>query len=328
MKKVILWTVVATLFTLHARGQQDTQVSQYIFNGIYANPAYTGYKEDLYVQSYFRSQWVGITGAPKSFALAVDGSLNDGRVGLGFTLANDQIGAQSLTTTYANYAYRIRIGEDETSHLGFGLAFGMMQLGLDGSKLMAITPGDQAVPTASQVRIIPDANFGLYYANANYFAGFSATNVLAGFIHRNTADYLVPIPQPHFYLTAGTLIPINDEVRVKPIILIKDDIKGPTTLDIDGFVLMNERLSFGAFYRTSVKLYPKTNLQSDLPWQNAFGGIVEFFATPAIRIGYSYDHSLNALGSYNYGSHEFSIGFYLNNNRNGDRSNGFRCYKF
>lgn len=328
MKKVILGLVVC-LFAMHVKAQQDTQVSQYIFNGIYINPAYTGYKEDVYIQSYFRSQWVGITGAPKSFAIAADGAVNDGRVGLGVTLANDQIGAQSLLTGYVNYAYRIRVGQDETSHLAFGLAAGMMQLGIDGSKLNAVQPGDQAIPVASQSMIIPDANFGVYYANGNYFAGLSATNILAHVIHHNNAEnLLVPIPQPHFYLTGGTLIPINDEVRIKPVLLIKDDFKGPTTLDVDAFVLMNERISFGAFYRSSIKLYPKNNLQNDLPKENAFGGIVEFFATPGIRVGYSYDHSLNGLGSYNYGSHELSVGFYLNNSRSGDRSSGFRCYKF
>jgi type IX secretion system PorP/SprF family membrane protein len=232
-------------------------------------------------------------------------------------------------TGYVSYAYRIRVGEDETSHLAFGLSAGIIQLGIDGSKLNAVQPGDQAIPVASQTTIIPDANFGIYYANANYFAGISSTNILASFVHNNNAqNMLVPIPKPHFYLTAGTLIPINDEIRVKPVFLIKDDVKGPTTLDVDGFVLMNERLSLGAFYRSSIKLYPKNNLQTDLPKQNAFGGIVEFFATPSIRIGYSYDHSLNSLGSYNYGSHEFSIGFYLNNRSGADRSSGFRCYKF
>lgn len=327
MKKGILWILVS-LFAIHASAQQDTQVSQYIFNGIYINPAYAGYKEDVYIQSYFRSQWVGITGAPKSFALAVDGSLNDGRVGLGGTLSNDQIGAQSLLTGYVNYAYRIRVGDDETSHLSFGLAAGIMQLGIDGAKLTAVTPGDQAVPVASQTMIIPDANFGVYYANSNYFVGLSTTNILAKFVHKNpTENMLIPIPQPHFYLSAGTFIPVNDEVRIKPVILLKDDIKGPTTLDVDGFVMMNARLTFGAFYRSSVKLYNKTNLQTDLPKQNSFGFIAEFFATQGIRVGYSYDHSLNALGSYNYGSHELSVGFYLNNH-SGDRSNGFRCYKF
>lgn len=328
MKKSILLIVTIVLY-LQAHAQQDSQVSQYLFNGLYINPAYAGYKEDMFVQSYFRSQWVGIEGAPKSFAIAADGSFKDGSVGLGATLTSDQIGAQSSLAGYINYAYRIRIGDDETSHLAFGLAAGMMQLGIDGSKLTAIQPGDEAVPVASQSRIIPDANFGIYYANESYFAGISATNILAGAISKNNPqNVLVPVPQPHFYLTAGTLIPVNDDVMLKPVVLIKDDLKGPTTLDADGFIMLGERLNFGAFYRTAVKLYPKPNLQNNLPSEDAFGLIAEFFATPNIRIGYSYDQSLNSLGNYNYGSHELSVGFYLDHGGNSGTSSTMRCYKF
>jgi type IX secretion system PorP/SprF family membrane protein len=325
-KHIVLW-VIATMLSVCAKAQQDTQFSQYIFNGIYINPAYTGYKEDVFIQSYYRSQWVGVNGAPQSFSLAADGAVNDGRVGLGAMINSDQIGAQSALNAYINYAYRIRVGQDETSHLAFGLAAGLMQLGINGSKLNAITPGDMAVPVASQTMFAPDANVGIYYANERYFMGVSATNILARLIHHNSADnMLVPIPKMHFYFTAGTFIPINDDVKVKPVVLIKDDFKGPTTLDVDGFILMSERLSFGAFYRSSIKLYAKNNLQTDLPRQNAFGAIAELFATPSLRIGYSYDHSINSLGTYNYGSHELSVGFYLNSSSSADRGN--RCYKF
>jgi type IX secretion system PorP/SprF family membrane protein len=333
MKRTIL-LMVFTITAICARAQQDTQVSQYVFNGLYINPAYAGYKDDLFIQSYYRSQWVGVNGAPKSFAVAGDGSFQNGSVGLGVILTSDQIGAQSTVSGYLNYAYRIRVGENENSKLAFGIAAGMMQLGIDGSKLNAITPGDEAVPIGSQSRVTPDANFGIYYSTEHYFAGASVTNLLGKFIlKKDESNILVPIPQPHFYLTAGALIGINDQMKFKPVILLKDDVKGPTSLDVDGFILMNERLSIGAFYRTSVKLYQKNNLQSDLPSQNAFGGIIEFFATPNLRIGYSYDHSLNALGNYNYGSHELSIGVYLDkgsSNKSGSYmgSDGSRCYKF
>lgn len=322
--------MILIIIAIRARAQQDTQFSQYIFNGIYINPAYSGYKEDVFIQSYFRSQWVGINGAPQSFAIAADGAITNKNVGLGVMVSNDQIGAQSVLSGYFNYAYRIRIGEDETSRLAFGLAAGMLQLGIDGSKLNAVNPIDQAVPVASESRLIPDANLGLYYANKNWFAGVSMTNMLANYIpHKNLDNILVPIPQPNLYLTGGALIPINDDIRVKPAFLLKDDFKGPTTLDLDGFLLMNERVTFGAFYRSSVKLYPKHNLQSDLPDQNAFGVIAEFFATPSIRIGYSYDHSLSGLGNYNYGSHELSIGFYINTGRSNNNNISLpRCYKF
>ncbi len=327
MKKgIVLWLIV--LLCIQAKAQQDTQVSQYIFNGIYINPAYTGYKEDLFLQSYIRSQWVGVDGAPKSFSVAADGAFNDGRIGLGLTVNSDQVGAQTALSTYLNFAYRIRVGYDETSHLALGLAAGIMQLGIDGDKLTPINPGDLAVPMISQSTIMPDVNFGVYYANKRYFAGFSATNLLTKFSYDNNPDnMLLPVPHPHVYLTAGTLIPVNDFLVVKPVLLIKDDMKGPTSVDLNGFLLIKEQLIFGASYRSSIKLYPKDNLQSNLSSLNSIGLIAEFFATPLMRVGYSYDHSLNSLGHYNYGSHELSIGFYLGS-VSGANDNAARCFKF
>jgi type IX secretion system PorP/SprF family membrane protein len=182
MKKTIL-LIAFVITALYARAQQDTQVSQYVFNGLYINPAYAGYKEDLFIQSYYRSQWVGVTGAPKSFAVAGDGSFANGNVGLGVILTSDQIGAQRVVSGYLNYAYRIRLGENENSKLAFGMAAGMMQLGIDGSKLNAVTPGDEAVPIGSQSRVTPDANFGVYYSNnALLCRNASATNFLGHFI--------------------------------------------------------------------------------------------------------------------------------------------------
>ncbi len=317
------------LFAMKALAQQDTQMSQHIFNGIFINPAYTGYKDDIYVQSYFRSQWVGVAGAPESFSIAADGAIPDTHVGLGAMVTSDRIGAQSSLSGYVNYSYMIPVGYDETSHLSFGLAAGIEQLGIDGTKLNAIQTGDSSIPTTSQSTTLPDANVGIFYSTSTNFVGLSATNLVARFIkNTNSSNMLVPVPQPHIYLTAGTLLDLNEDTKIKPVFLIKDDFKGPTTLDLDASIIFSSGLSFGGFYRSSIKLYPKKNLQSDYPLQNAFGAIVEFFVTPSMRIGYSYDHDLNALGTYNYGSHELSIGFYLNNNSSRSNRPELRCYKF
>lgn len=314
------------LCACRVNAQQDIQLTQYIFNGLQINPAYAGYKEDLYLQSSFRSQWQGIKGAPRTFSVSADGAVNDGNVGLGAIITNDQIGAQSTLSAYANYAYRLRIGEDESSRLAFGLALGMLQLGIDGNKLQEINPGDGAIPSSSQTTVLPDARFGVYYSSPDYFAGFSATNLIANYaVKRNNQNILVP--QPHFYLTAGALFPVDEDLKFKPVILLKDDVKGPTSLDLNAFLLIKERVWIGGFYRTSFEIYKKSNLQSDLPKQSALGIIAELFATENLRIGYSYDYSLDKFRSYNSGSHEISVGFYINR-RDLKKDRGLRCYKF
>src|ERR1700761_680046 len=145
MKRLVIFLSL-TLCFITAYAQQDAQFSQYIFNGLYINPAYAGYREDLYFNSFFRSQWTGLEGAPTTFSAAIDGTVKDGKVGLGLMVQHDEIGAQSNIAAYANYAYRLQIGEQAHSKLAFGLGFGFIQNGIDGTKLNAVQANDTSVP--------------------------------------------------------------------------------------------------------------------------------------------------------------------------------------
>ncbi|MEO8795054.1 MAG: type IX secretion system membrane protein PorP/SprF [Daejeonella sp.] len=312
MKKYLL--TLCILFSVFvASAQQDAQFSQYIFNGIYINPAYAGYKEQVFLQSSYRSQWTGVEGAPQTASVAIDGITDYTRnVGVGLLIAHDELGAQSNLSAYANYAYRLQVGRLESSRLAFGLGAGAMQLGLDGNKLHSIDPTDAYVPQSNQTIIIPDARAGVYFSDRNYFAGFSVDNLLAQYMKKeDDVTVLTPIPKPHYYLTGGALLEINPLMKFKPSFLIKEDRAGPTSIDLNAFMLFNERFWLGGFYRTSVKLYNKDYLQKDLRKSSAVGVIAEIFASEKLRIDYSFDYSLNKLRNYNYGSHEISIGIYF-----------------
>jgi type IX secretion system PorP/SprF family membrane protein len=328
IRKIYLIMLGMVLFNT-AIAQQDSQFTQYVFNGLHINPAYAGYKEDLYLQSFIRTQWVGVKGAPRTLSVSGDAASNSGNVGIGMIVSSDQLGAQSNLSAYANYAYKIRISYDEESKLSFGIAAGFMQLGLRGDKLSGIDGDDPSIPTSSQTRVLPDARFGVFYSDPKYFVGISATNMLAKYADRNnTSNLLVPVPQPHFYLTAGALFPLSDGLVLKPTFLIKEDTKAPTSLDINSFFLLNQKVWLGAFYRTSVTLYNKDNLQNDLTKKSAFGGMFELFVSENFRVGYSCDFSLNALRGYNFGSHEISVGVYVNKKDHRNRDRQLRCYDF
>lgn len=310
MIKKILFVFAIALSSLHAVAQQDAQYSQYMFNGIYINPAYAGYKEQLNVHSFYRNQWTGITGAPKSMSLAVDAIANSGNVGLAFQVASDKLGAQNSVSAYANYAYRLRVGKSESSRLALGVGLGVLQQGIDGNNLNARDEGDNFIPIGNQNEIVPDARAGVFYSDDRFYAGFSADNLIAQYIlnQRNLSVYF-QTPKTHFYLTAGMLLPINESVQLKPSFLLKDDRGGPTSLDINAFVLLGNKIWVGGSYRTAVKLYNKSYLQSNLQKTNSAVGMVEFFATNFLRLGYAYDQTLSSLAGYSGGSHEISVGF-------------------
>ncbi|MBS7562791.1 type IX secretion system membrane protein PorP/SprF [Mucilaginibacter sp. Bleaf8] len=323
---MIVWFTVFCMGVCHrAQAQQDAQFSQYMFNGLYINPAFAGYKQDVYLNAFYRSQWTGLEGAPQTFSLAADGAVNDAKVGLGMLVLQDRIGAQSSFAMYGNYAYRLQIGDNENSRLAFGIGAGFVQNGLDGTKLHAVQSDDSYVPVGNQTVILPDARLGALYTNERFFAGISLDNVLSRVVSATKdKSIMTPVPIPHFYLTGGTIFDANDQVKIRPSFLIKDDFKGPTSLDINLFALLGERVWIGGTYRTAVSLYNKPHLQNGLQKSNAMIGVVEFFATDRLRIGYAFDYSLTPLQNYSYGSHELSIGFYL---RSANREPYFnKCY--
>lgn len=308
MKRLLLLIGCSVLLlSQRSAAQQDAQYSQYMFNGIYINPAYAGYKEVLNVHSFYRSQWTGITGAPRSMSLAVDATANDGNVGLALQVTSDKLGAQTNLSVYGNYAYRIRMNDDGSSRLALGLGVGMAQLGIDGSLLNPNNP-EPFQPVGVQSTIVPDARAGVYFANDRYYAGLSVDNLIATYINIDRYAF-IPQPKPHYYLTAGAFIPLTENFQIKPSFLLKDDRGGPTSLDVNAFLMIKEILWVGGSYRTGVKLYDKSYLQRDLTPRNSAVAAVQIFPSERIRIGYGYDFSIGPLQGYSGATHEISISY-------------------
>jgi type IX secretion system PorP/SprF family membrane protein len=324
MKKLIFLLLFTACIT-NANAQQDAQFSQYIFNGLYINPAYAGYKQDMYVHSFYRSQWTGLDGAPQTFSLAGDVAVHDSKVGLGVLITRDEIGAQDNTAFYGNYSYHIQMGDKETSKLALGLGLGFIQAGLNGSKLHATEAGDLNVPTTYQGALLPDARLGAMFTSERFFAGISVDNLLSNYVHTATGDksLIIVVPKPHYYLTFGGLLNANGDTKYKPSIMFKDSPGSPTSVDFNNFVLFDDKIWIGGTYRTALNLYPKNNLQSGLQKSSALVAMAEFFVNENFRIGYAFDYSMSTIGSVGYGSHELSIGITFKSYHN---YNYNRCY--
>jgi type IX secretion system PorP/SprF family membrane protein len=297
------------LFFTKTRAQQDAQFSQYIFNGLYINPAYAGYKGDFYANSFYRSQWTGLDGAPTTMSVTADGAVDDDKVGLGLLIAQDKVGAQSMTSAYANYAYRLQLAGENDSRLAFGLGFGFIQNSINGAELTAVQSGDSYVP-GGQSLILPDARFGVLYTSANLFAGVSVDNLLAPYLHTSANNALTPIPKPNGYFTTGALFNLGGAFKYKPSILIKETPGEPVSMDFNNFILLNDKIWIGGTYRTTLSMFNGRNVQN-VQSASAAVVMVEFYITDGLRIGYAYDYSLGQLGNYGYGSHEVSISIVL-----------------
>ena len=304
----IVLCLVVVLWCNRASAQQTLQFSQYVFNGLAVNPAYAGYREDITLNLSSRLQWVGISGAPQTNTVSVDGLLNTDtkNVGLGIIATSDKLGPQNTSSIYGNYAYRLRLDDDDTRRLSFGLAIGLVQYSINGSEFSATDVNDASIPAGNQSKLTPDARLGAYYVTPSFYIGLSALNVLTG------AGSFVDNPQllkqnRHFYLTSGLLVPINETLDWKPSLMWKEDFKAPTNIDLSNYLLINKTLWIGASYRRAVSLWKKTNLQNNLDPNDAIAAMIRIDASSRLHIGYSYDFTLSSLASYQSGTHELSV---------------------
>jgi len=296
------------VFTGRVSAQQTVQFSQYVFNGLAVNPAYAGYKEDWTANLSSRIQWVGFPGAPQTGVTSVDGTTaNNSNVGLGLIASFDRLGPETISSIYANYAYRLQLDELDTKRLCFGIGFGAEQYSLNGTEFNPIDAGDAGVPAGLVSKFTPDFRFGVYYYSPSVYFGASVFNLLAQAIDNIDGGTPLIKPDRTMYLTGGALVPLSDGVDLRPSLMIKEDFTGPTNLDVTAFLAFNKKVWIGASYSTGVPIWNKSNLQNSLDNADAATAIAEFYINEHFRVGYSYDFTTSKLASYQSGSHEISI---------------------
>jgi type IX secretion system PorP/SprF family membrane protein len=295
----IFYTLLALMFAYGASAQQNPQYSQYIFNSMSINPAYTGSKNVLNLNAFHRSQWTGIEGAPATQTLNIDGIAANNKLGVGLGLTRDKIGAQSMFSVYANIAVKLQVSESGIFSLG--LAPGLVQHTIDGNELGI--NDDPSIPSGKDTSIKPDVKVGAYYHNERFYAGLSASDLL------QFKDMQAIEPERHYYFTTGYVFDMGSSLKLKPSILIKEDFKAPSNVDLNAFVLLADKLWLGSSYRTSMNLFnSKTDLENTKK-RTAVALIAELQISKSLRLGYSYDKMLNDLKGFN--THEVSVGYYF-----------------
>jgi len=318
MKKGSLVFILLVMLVCVAQAQQEVQFSQYVFNGLSVNPAYAGYREELYLHSTYRQQWAGFQGAPQTGTVALDGitDVYTRRVGLGGQITWDRLGPQESISLYGSYAYRIPVGNDNRLCLGLGL--GATQYAVDGRSRKYVDADDPALVLGKQSTLVPDARFGIYYNTYRSFIGLSVMDLFSAYTggklyFGNGTLYSTLRRSRHIYLSGGTVLYLTEDVKLKPSVMIKDDLTGPTNIDLNVFVLLQETVWLGASYRAGMNLWKKAPSEELSP-STAVSMMAEVFLGDNLRLGYSYDISTNGISKYQRGSHELSIGILFPHN--------------
>ncbi|WP_298782175.1 type IX secretion system membrane protein PorP/SprF [uncultured Polaribacter sp.] len=297
MKKLII-IIAVILFTVSAKAQQDPQYTQYVYNMNIINPAYAGSYDALSLNFLARSQWVGIEGAPRTLTFGANTPIGN-NVGVGLSVILDEIGPVEEQNVYGDFSYTIRVNEKAKLALGIKAGFTFFNICLPC--INTTDPNDLAFINQNANKILPNIGAGAFYYTEKFYAGLSIPNLLETFqFEKNGGQITKATETKHYFFTSGYVFDLSDDVKLKPSTMVKAADGAPLSIDFSGNILLYDKFEFGLSYRLSESVSALVNLR----------------ASKSLRVGYSYDHTLTALGDYNSGSHEVFLLFNFDFERN------------
>ena len=296
--------VLILLGTYSSSAQQDPQYTQYMYNTQVINPAYVGSREALSFGLLGRTQWVNFEGAPKTGTFTVNSPIGVlGNMGLGLSIVHDELGPAVESNITIDYSYTINTSD--TDKLSFGLKAGLDLLDVDFTKLNIADQGD-IFENNIDSKIQPQIGAGVYYHTDRFYTGLSVPNFLTsnhfdesqiGNIINDptggTAGETAAAERLHYFLIAGYVFDLSDNLKFKPATLIKLVSGAPLEWDMSANFLISEKFTIGASYR----------------WSAALSAMAGFQISEEFFIGVGYDYQTTDIESFSSGSYEVFLRF-------------------
>jgi len=268
-----------------------------MYNTMSINPAYAGSRDVFSFVGLYRTQWVGLDGAPRSFTASAHSPIGN-RVGIGVNVTNDEIFISRETYFDVSFSYTIDVSE--RGQLAFGVKGGGHLLDIDSNRANTgpYNPGDTDAEIFIDNKFSPQFGAGLYYYTDKFYLGLSAPNIIET-VHfdesNNSNSNSTAKEKIHYYFMTGYTFNLNDNLIFKPSVLTKVVQGTPLQVDLSANFLFFERFTLGAAYR----------------WSAALSGMVGFQLTDQILLGFAYDADTTDLAQYNDGSFEFILRYEL-----------------
>lgn len=284
--------LLLSLLYFSIQAQQDPQFTNYIHNLMSINSAYAGQRDVLSATALYRSQWVGLEGAPRTINFSIHSPLNRKNIGLGFNASSDQLGPATDAFVDGNFSYALQVN-DNGVELSFGIKAGIQLLSTDFS--LGNAESSENIFEENISLTSPVFGLGTYLHSENWFLGLSIPNV---FTTQHYSDFQNSIASEriHLFLVGGFVYDMENDIYLKPSFLVKGVAGAPIIADISLSAFFENRFTLGIAYR----------------WGDSFSGILGFQLERNLYLGYGYDATTSRLADFNSGSHEILLRYELN----------------
>lgn len=271
--------------------QQLPHFSQYYLNDYLINPAVAGSRPYFEGKSAHRYQWEGITDAPRTYTLSVNGPTKNQKMGLGGYLFTDNVGPTRRTGANLSYAYHVRVSDK--LKLGMGISAGVIQFMIDGSKITLRESDDDIITNGVQSVLLPDAGFGLYLYHEKYYLGFSAPQLLNSrvtfFKDGRNPEGTLP---SHFFMSGGYKFKLAEDFVLEPSVFVKYVKPAPVQVEGTLRLIYQEKVWLAGTYRD----------------KDAITASIGYLINNYFTVAYGFDFTTTNLRNYSNGTHELLVG--------------------
>jgi type IX secretion system PorP/SprF family membrane protein len=325
LKKCSYIALCLLLASVTVYGQQRPQYTQYIFNNYLLNPALSGIENYMDIKVGHRLQWAGIESAPRTSFVSANWNLNEAYLwknplslpengdypmsenytqnytsspahhGMGIMAVSDKAGPISRLDAGLTYAYHLQLSG--THNLAVGVYMGLSRIALDVNALSLENAADPALKNVLASQFKPDVGVGTFYYGARFFAGAAVQQIIPQKLaFTNSSDYRKGKTVPHFFVTSGYKLFIDDGISAVPSFMLKRVEALPLSLDANLKISYKDKIWIGGSYRRA----------------DSFSAIFGFNIKNFVNLTYAYDLTTSELNKVSNGSHEIVLGFQLN----------------
>lgn len=303
---IVAFGIQSSLFA-----QQLSLFTQYRENATILNPAalesdFFSFGQNFTIGASYRSQWVGISGNPRTQTLRLN-YLNKDMTGValmfGGHLINDQTGPTGFTGAYGRIA-GVLSGDVEYNGFVIGLSAGAVQYRVNASKIILRDPNDD-LGTQNKSQFYPDLGLGIFFYqtlnggmfdNDYVYAGISIPQVFGLDLTFQTEDGEFTTKRvQHIYGNFGLYKFFNNDSFLEPSVWVKYAPGAPINADLN----VRYHLPTSFWVGTGASLAGTAHLEA--------GFEIGSGQENTVRIGYGFDYSFNSFGPTAGSTHEINI---------------------
>lgn len=295
---LILLVGSMTVNSRQGYAQQNPLFTQYMFNGLVINPAYTGSHESMTATAAVRSQWNGLRGAPETQVASIHSPLKLSRSAAGAMFVHDKVSVINQYMVYGTYAYRIPVSKH--GKLSVGAQAGVTYYQANLSDLNIITQNNQQdlIFAQNETRVLPNLGIGAYYYSKKSYVGLSLPTLINN-RWNNQNENTKARQKRHYFLSAGHVFTLNRSLKLKPNVLLKWVEGGAFQYDLNANMLIQETLWVGVSYRM----------------KDSVDGLLELNISNHLSLGYSYGYPISSLAAVQTGTHEVVLNYRISRNK-------------